>query len=68
MGPPILQPYYQLFKLLKKEIIYSRNASFIMRLSPYLNIGFLLAAAVLVPVVYPAGGQWPSAISSFSFI
>lgn len=51
-GPPVLQPYYNLFKLLKKEIVYSRNASFIMRLSPYLNIGFLLAASVMVPVVF----------------
>ncbi|MEN8615444.1 NADH-quinone oxidoreductase subunit H [Dehalogenimonas sp. THU2] len=51
-GPPIFQQYYNLFKLLKKEIIYSQNASFIMRLSPYLNIGFLLAASVMVPVVF----------------
>jgi formate hydrogenlyase subunit 4 len=47
-----LQPYYQLAKLFKKEIIYSPNSSFIMRLSPYLNLAFMLAAAVLVPVLY----------------
>ncbi len=52
IGPPLLQGYYNLFKLFKKEIIYSPNASFIMRLAPYLNIGFLLAAAVMVPVVF----------------
>jgi formate hydrogenlyase subunit 4 len=52
IGPPLLQPYYQLTKLFKKEIIYSPSASSIMRISPYLNIAFLTAAAVLVPVLY----------------
>jgi formate hydrogenlyase subunit 4 len=52
IGPPLLQGYYNLFKLLKKEIIYSQNSSFIMRLAPYLNIGFLLAASVMVPIVF----------------
>ncbi|APV45183.1 Formate hydrogenlyase subunit 4 [Dehalogenimonas formicexedens] len=52
VGPPLLQGYYNLFKLFKKEIVYSPNSSFIMRLAPYLNIGFLLAASVMVPVVF----------------
>jgi formate hydrogenlyase subunit 4 len=51
-GPPLLQGYYNLFKLMKKEIVYSSNSSFIMRLAPYLNIGFLLAASAMVPVVF----------------
>ena len=51
-GPPLLQPYYQLARLFKKEIVYSVDASFITRLSPYLNLAFLLSAAVLVPVLY----------------
>jgi formate hydrogenlyase subunit 4 len=52
IGPPLLQGYYNLFKLFKKEIIYSQNSSFIMRLAPYLNIGFLLAASIMVPIVF----------------
>ena len=52
IGPPLLQGYYNLFKLFKKEIIYSQNSSFIMRLAPYLNIGFLVAASVMVPIVF----------------
>lgn len=52
IGPPLLQGYFNLAKLLKKEIVYSPNTSFIMRLAPYLNIGFLLAAAAMVPVVF----------------
>ncbi|AKG54297.1 formate hydrogenlyase subunit 4 [Dehalogenimonas sp. WBC-2] len=52
LGPPLLQTYYNIFKLFKKEIVYSQNASFIMSIAPYLNIGFLVAAAVMVPVVF----------------
>lgn len=51
-GLPLWQPYYHLAKLLRKEIVYSTHSSFIMRLAPYLNIGFLLAAATMVPVLF----------------
>lgn len=51
-GPPLLQTYYMLGKLLKKEVVYSNNTSFISRVSPYLNIVFLLAASVCVPLVF----------------
>jgi formate hydrogenlyase subunit 4 len=51
-GTPLLQTYFQLFKLFKKEIIYSDNSSFIMRISPYLNIAFLLVASIFIPIVF----------------
>ena len=51
-GTPLLQTYFQLFKLFKKEIIYSDNSSFIQRISPYLNIAFLLVASIFVPIVF----------------
>ncbi|MDV2988693.1 MAG: NADH-quinone oxidoreductase subunit H [Dehalogenimonas sp.] len=57
VGPPLLQGYFNLFKLLHKEIIYSPNASFITRLAPYLSFGFVMGAAAMVPVVFiPSGG------------
>jgi formate hydrogenlyase subunit 4 len=52
IGTPLFQSYLQLYKLCKKEIVYSDNSSFIMRISPYLNISFLLAASIFVPVVF----------------
>ncbi len=52
VGTPLFQSYFQLYKLFKKEIVYSDNSSFIMRISPYLNIAFLLAASIFVPVVF----------------
>lgn len=37
-GPPLLQTYYNLAKLMKKETVYSENSSWIMRVTPLVNI------------------------------
>ncbi len=56
-GPGFFQQYYNLIKLLKKEVVYSTTSSFIMRLSPFLNVVILLVAVLLVPLIYaPVGG------------
>lgn len=51
-GPPVLQTYYNLVKLFQKETIYSTNASFIMRVTPYLNMGAVLTASLSVPLLF----------------
>jgi formate hydrogenlyase subunit 4 len=51
-GPGLLQQYYQLAKLFKKEIVYSVDSSFIMRLGPYLGIACMLTASLFVPMVF----------------
>lgn len=51
-GPPLLQTYYNIAKLLKKEAVYSTNASWIMRATPFINILALLVAALFVPIVF----------------
>ncbi len=57
-GPPLLQGYYQLAKLWRKEMVYSQHASFIMRLAPHLNLACLTVAALAVPVTFlPQVGQ-----------
>lgn len=50
-GPPILQTYRNLAKLLKKETVYSTNSSWIMRATPLINISALLVASLFVPLV-----------------
>ena len=58
-GPPLLQTYYQLGKLLRKETVYSANSSAIMRVAPYVNMVFMLAASLFVPLIFipdPASG------------
>jgi len=51
-GPPLLQTYYHLEKLFKKESVYSSNSSVIMRVTPWVNIVFMLAASLFVPVIF----------------
>ena len=54
-GPPLLQTYYMLVKLLKKERLYSSNTSLIIRITPYINVVFVIVASLFVPVVYIPG-------------
>jgi len=51
-GPPLLQMYYQLLKLFKKETVVSLNSSFVTLIAPYINIIFMLAASLCVPLVF----------------
>jgi formate hydrogenlyase subunit 4 len=51
-GPPLFQSYYLIAKLFQKENLYAFNSSLISRLSPYLNITFLLAASLFVPLTF----------------
>jgi formate hydrogenlyase subunit 4 len=51
-GLPLLQTYYSLLKLLKKERVYSDNTSLIIRVTPYINIVCVVVASLCVPVVY----------------
>jgi exopolyphosphatase/guanosine-5'-triphosphate,3'-diphosphate pyrophosphatase len=51
-GPPWFQNYYLLSKLFQKENVFSDNSSFISRVAPYINLIFMLAASLCVPLVY----------------
>ena len=51
-GPPLLQGYYNLGKLMKKEVIYSKNSSIIMRITPYINLITLLTATLSIPLIF----------------
>ena len=58
-GPSVFQTYYTLAKLLKKEVIYSPDASWISRITPWVCMTAILVASLFVPLVYvtaPAGG------------
>ena len=48
-GPPIVQPYRDLLKLLRKEVVLAQNASWVFRVSPYIIFATTWVAAVLVP-------------------
>jgi formate hydrogenlyase subunit 4 len=48
-GPPLLQPYRDLMKLLNKEVVLAENASWLFRVTPYLIFATTWVAAALVP-------------------
>jgi formate hydrogenlyase subunit 4 len=48
-GPPLLQVYRDLLKLIRKEAVLAENASWVFRTAPYLIWATTLIAASLVP-------------------
>lgn len=48
-GPPIVQPYRDLARLLRKEAVLADNASWLFRAAPYLIFAATWVAAALVP-------------------
>lgn len=48
-GPPFLQPYRDLIRLLRKEVVLADNASWLFRAAPYLIFAATWVAAALVP-------------------
>ncbi|PJA99425.1 MAG: hydrogenase [Ignavibacteriales bacterium CG_4_9_14_3_um_filter_30_11] len=50
IGAPILQPYYDLKRLLKKETINSGSSSFISNISPAINLVVVIIAAAILPI------------------
>jgi formate hydrogenlyase subunit 4 len=48
-GPSLIQPYRDLWRLLRKEVVLADNASWLFRATPYLVFAVIWVAAALVP-------------------
>ena len=48
-GPSVLQPYRDLYRLMRKEVVLAENASWLFRVTPYLIFAVIWVAASLVP-------------------
>jgi len=48
-GQPILQTYYDLFKLLRKSLVYSRSTTWIVAWGSWISLAALLMAGTLLP-------------------
>ena len=48
-GPPLLQTYRDLLKLIRKEVVLAHDASWVYRVAPYVVFATILVAASLVP-------------------
>jgi formate hydrogenlyase subunit 4 len=48
-GAPIIQPYRDIIRLMRKEVVLAENASWLFRATPYLVFAATWVAAALVP-------------------
>jgi formate hydrogenlyase subunit 4 len=49
-GTPLLQPYHDLAKLLRKGAVYSHTATWVLRAGPIVTLAGLIAVIALVPL------------------
>jgi formate hydrogenlyase subunit 4 len=57
-GPPLLQPYFDLWKLLRKGAVYSHTTSWVFRLGPVAGLAAALTALSVTPL-----GSVPALVS-----
>jgi formate hydrogenlyase subunit 4 len=57
-GAPLLQPYFDLWRLARKGVVYSATTTWVFRAGPVMGLAAALVAAALVPL-----GAAPSAVS-----
>jgi formate hydrogenlyase subunit 4 len=50
LGPPLLQPYYDLAKLMRKGLVFSTTTTWIFRAAPIVTLATVLLAGLLVPI------------------
>jgi formate hydrogenlyase subunit 4 len=67
IGPPVLQPYRDIWKLMHKEAVLADNASWIYRTAPYLMFAATWVAAALVPS-YATGLLFSSAADLIAIV
>lgn len=51
IGSSILQPYYDLIKLMKKDEVISESSSWLFKVTPWINFVSVVTAACFVPVM-----------------
>jgi len=49
-GQPLLQPYHDVFKLLRKGAVYSRTTTWVFRAGPMVSFAAVLVATAFVPL------------------
>jgi formate hydrogenlyase subunit 4 len=49
VGPPLLQPYYDLARLMRKGMVFSTTTTWVFRAGPIVTLAAVLLAGLLVP-------------------
>jgi len=51
-GAPVLQPLYDVIRLMKKETVYAENVSWVFKAAPSINFASIVFAALFVPMIF----------------
>ena len=51
VGPPLLQPYYDLIKLFRKGSVFSSTTTWVFRAGPVVGLATAVMAALMIPLV-----------------
>jgi len=69
VGPPLLQPYHDLWKLLRKGAVYSRTTTWLFRAGPVVGLAAVITALALVPFGgAPAPLAFPGDLVLFAYL
>jgi formate hydrogenlyase subunit 4 len=69
VGQPLLQLYYDLWKLVQKGAVYSRTTTWVFRAGPIVSLGAILAALTLLPFGgMPALAAFPGDLVVFAYL
>src|SRR5438105_12105221 len=49
VGPPVLQPYYDLAKLMRKSLVISSTTTWVFQAAPVVGLATVVLAGLLVP-------------------
>jgi len=50
VGPPVLQPYYDLLRLFRKSMVLSTTTTWVFRVAPIVTLASVFVAGLLVPI------------------
>ena len=50
VGPPVLQPYYDLLRLMKKGLVISTTTTWVFRAGPLITLAAVLLAGLMIPL------------------
>jgi len=68
-GPPLLQPYLDVWKLLHKGAVYSRTTTWVFRVAPAISLGALWTAGLLLPLgAGPAPLAFNGDVIAFAYV
>jgi formate hydrogenlyase subunit 4 len=69
VGPPLLQPYYDIAKLVRKGSVFSTTTTWIFKASPVVGIATALVASLLVPLGgHPAPVSFAGDLVLFAYL